>query len=114
ATAASFVQHYLTGAGWDISAFSVRGAATLDALSEVSTPALGDIVLYYDGDVPYHVGVLESEDAVLSAMLYGGIRRSPLHAFSVAVHYRRPRDSARASTPTPVPAPTKAKPRAKR
>jgi hypothetical protein len=105
-SSAVFVQRFLEGAGWELSSFSVSGAPALTELSDVTTPAVGDLVLYYDGDVPYHVGVLESEDVVVSATLNGGIRRAPLDAFAGKVRYRRPRASARALTPTPIKAPT--------
>lgn len=107
-SSAVFVQRFLEGAGWELSSFSVSGAPALTELSAVTTPAVGDIVLYYDGDVPYHLGVLESEDTVVSATLNGGIRRAPLDAFAGKVRYRRPRASARALTPTPAKAPTAA------
>jgi hypothetical protein len=106
-SAAAFVRQYLNGAGWDLSSFAVTDMPTLTELTEVVTPAVGDIVLYYDGDAPYHLGVLESEDAVLSATLNGGIRRAPLEAFAGTVRFRRPRASARVGTPTAVAEPTR-------
>lgn len=108
-TNATFVRRFLVDAGWDLPSFAASGTASLTELTDVATPAVGDIVLYYDGDAPYHLGVLESEDAVLSATLNGGVRRAPIDAFAGTVRYRRPRASARALTPTSMPAPTKAK-----
>ena len=113
-TNASFVQSFLNGAGWELSPFLVRDTPSLAELNEVDSPEAGDIVLYYDGEAPYHIGILESDDVVLSATLNAGIRRAPVDAFAGKVRYRRARASARASTPTPVKQPTKAKAPAKR
>lgn len=112
-SSAAFVQHFLDGAGWDLTSFAVSGTPTLGELTDVTTPAIGDIVLYYDGDAPYHIGVLESEDVVLSATLNGGIRRAPVDAFAGKVRYRRPRASARVTTPTGPASKAKGKPRTK-
>ena len=46
------------------------------------TAEVGDLVLYFDGEQPYHVGVVESDDTVVSATLNGGIRRTPFGAFA--------------------------------
>jgi hypothetical protein len=115
-TSSTFARGFINGAGWELSPFTVSDIPALAELSQVTTPALGDLVLYYDGKTPYHVGVLEAEDAVLSATLNGGIRRAPVAAFAGKVRYWRPRASARALTPTPAKAPPKAKvkPAAKR
>lgn len=124
-SSATLIRRFLNGAGWELSSFTVNATATLAELTDVTTPAIGDIVLYYDGDAPYHIGVLEEEDVVLSATLNGGIRRAPVDAFAGKVRYRRPRASARVLTPTPAKVPAvsaarrkapkgKAKPAAKR
>ena len=54
------------------------------------TAEIGDLALYYDGDRPYHVGVVESDETVVSATLNGGIRRTPFGAFAGEIRYRRP------------------------
>jgi hypothetical protein len=112
----AFVRRFLNGAGWELSPFSASGIPALAELGEVTTPSLGDLVLYSDNKTPYHVGVLETEEVVLSATLNGGIRRAPVGAFAGKVSYWRPRPSARVLTPTPgkAPATAKATPAAKR
>lgn len=115
-TNTTFIRSFLNGAGWELPAFPLRDAPTLSELNEVEVPEAGDLVLYYDGDTPYHVGIVESEGVVLSATLNAGIRRAPIDAFAGKVRYRRARAGARLSTPTPVKEPTKpaAKKRRKR
>ena len=97
-----FVWQFLAGAGWNVSPFATHDIASVPELSEVRTPQAGDIVVYYDGEQPYHIGVLESEDVVLSATLNAGVRRAPLDAFAGTVQYRRPRADARKPTPAPT------------
>lgn len=106
-TNTTFVQEFLNGAGWNVPAFALRDAPTLEELKDVEVPEAGDFVLYFDGDTPYHIGILESDGVVLSATLNAGIRRAPLDAFAGKVRYRRARAGARAATPTPVKEPTK-------
>ena len=92
---------------------------------QCSTPEAGDLVVYYDGEKPYHVGLLESEDQVVSATLNTGVRRAPLAAFAGEVRYwRLPMNAptpfsppATASTPSdgqpidgPIPRPVPATP----
>jgi hypothetical protein len=113
-TNTAFIQSFLNGAGWELSPFRVRDAPELTELNDADDPQAGDIVLYYDGDTPYHIGVLESDGVVLSATHNVGIRRAPIDAFAGKVRYRRARASARVTTPTPVKEPTKKKAPAKR
>jgi hypothetical protein len=101
----AFVRRFLSGAGWELPPLSARDLPALMELGEVTNPSLGDLVLYYDDQTPYHVGVLEADEVVLSATLNGGVRRAPLGAFAGKVRYRRPLASARVLTPTPVKAP---------
>jgi hypothetical protein len=105
-TASAFVWRFLDGAGWSIAPFTAGNAHQLAELAQVDDPQPGDIVLYYDGEEPYHIGIVEAEDTILSATLNGGLRRAPLDAFAGTVRYRRPRTGARYPTAQPTALPS--------
>ena len=96
----------LRDAGWSIPYADTAGLASASDFTIERTAEVGDLVLYYDGDQPYHVGVVESEETVVSATLNGGIRRTPFAAFAGEIKYRRPIATAM-STPTAAPPPTR-------
>jgi hypothetical protein len=108
-----FVSYLLRDAGWAIPYADTAALATAAEFSSERTAEVGDLVLYFDGETPYHVGVVESEDTVVSSTLNGGIRRTPFGAFAGEIKYRRPLATARA-TPTAEPEPTPAKRRRRR
>lgn len=97
-TASALVWRFLDDAGWKIAPFTADRAHQVAELAQVDTPEPGDIVLYYDDEGPYHIGIFEAEDRILSATLNGGVRRAPLDAFAGTVRYRRPRSDAREPT----------------
>ncbi len=103
----AFVWRLLRDAGWAIPYADTATLATASGFAPERTAQVGDVVLYYDGDQPYHVGIVESDDTVVSATLNGGIRRTPFGAFAGEIRYLRPVATARAT-------PTAAKPAAKR
>jgi hypothetical protein len=116
-SASELVWRLANGAGWDLPHTATAALADSPYLYRVENRRAGDLVFYFDGDLPYHVGMLEKEDEVVSATLNAGIRRTPIDAFAGAVQYRRlltrPRETptAEPSTPaaessTPVPAAT--------
>ncbi|MGH7790375.1 MAG: hypothetical protein ACRERC_26130, partial [Candidatus Binatia bacterium] len=78
----AFVWQLLKGAGWELPYADVAALATAPGLAPARTAQVGDLVLYYDGDTPYHVGVVESDDQVVSATINAGIRRAPFAAFA--------------------------------
>lgn len=67
--------------GWDIPFEHTAALAQTQVFRTTTKPEPGDLVLYLDGQSPYHVGVLESEDVVVSTTLNGGMVRTPLEAF---------------------------------
>jgi len=101
----AFVWGLLREAGWTMPYADTAALATAPDFTTERSAEVGDLALYYDGDQPYHVGVVESDDSVVSATLNGGIRRTPFGAFAGEIRYRRPIASARA-TPTAEPKPT--------
>jgi hypothetical protein len=99
-SAPALVSQLLRGADWEIPYADVAELATAPGFVPVRTAEVGDLALYYDGERPYHVGMVESEDAIVSSTLNGGIRRTPFGAFAGEIRYRRPLPGA-AATPTP-------------
>jgi len=107
-TNSSFVWHMFRSAGWDV--VYVRAAELLDGsvYRSVDQPHAGDLAVYLRDGTPYHVGVLEAENQIVSSTLNAGITRSAIDAFAGEVKYLRlvapepaPRDDA-AATPTPT------------
>ena len=101
----AFAWHLLRDAGWAIPYADTAALATAPDLTVERTAQVGDLVLYFDGDSPYHVGIVESEDSIVSATLNGGIRRTEFGAFAGEIQYRRPIATA-AATPTAAAKPT--------
>jgi hypothetical protein len=97
----------LRDAGWAIEYANISALPTAPGFTSERTAQVGDLALYYDRDQPYHVGIVESDDTIVSATLNGGIRRTPFGAFAGEIRYRRPVAVA-VSTPmgdaTPAPA----------
>jgi hypothetical protein len=106
----AFAWRMLRDAGWAIDYAATPTLATAPGFTPARTAQAGDLALYYDGDQPYHVGIVESEDTIVSATLNGGIRRTPFGAFAGEIRYRRPFAVSVAEEPTPTPP----KPRPKR
>jgi hypothetical protein len=97
-------------AGWELPLAVTPLLASSAYLARIATPRPGDLVFYFDGEVAYHVGLLESENQVVSATLNAGIRRAPVDAFAGSVEYRRLLARPRATVApgaTPAPATTR-------
>jgi hypothetical protein len=69
-------------------------------LEAARTAQPGDVALYYDGDVCYHAGIVESDREITSATLNAGVLVTPFAAFAGEIRYRRLK-SAPAELPTP-------------
>ncbi|GIW44033.1 MAG: hypothetical protein KatS3mg077_1315 [Candidatus Binatia bacterium] len=79
--------------GWNIPFEHTLALGATQIFRATDKPQAGDLVLYLDGDTPYHVGVLETEEVVISATLNAGIVRTALDAFPGArrfLHLRPP------------------------
>jgi len=84
-----FVWQMFHSVGWN-----VDFQRTVDFLSGRSYRALdrpkpGDIVLYLRDGLPYHVGLLEAANQVVSSTLNAGLVRTPIDAFDGTVQYMR-------------------------
>ena len=98
----AFVWRMLRDAGWPIEYAGTAALGSAAGFTAERTARVGDLALYYDGESPYHVGIVDSDDTVVSATLNGGIRRTPFGAFAGEIRYRRPAavSAAPQSTPT--------------
>jgi hypothetical protein len=90
ASSSGFVWQLLRGAGWELPHLDVSALAGSAYLAARRSAEVGDLAIYYDGERPYHVAVVESEDMVVSSTLNGGIRRTPFSAFAGEIRYFRP------------------------
>jgi hypothetical protein len=89
-SASALVSRLLRGAEWEIPYTDVASLASSPHFAPQRTAEIGDLALYYDGDRPYHVAMIDSDETVVSATLNGGIRRTPFGAFAGEIRYRRP------------------------
>lgn len=108
----AFVWHLLRSAGFDLPYADTADLPTAFGLRPERTANVGDLAVYYANGAPYHVGLVESDDGIVSQTLNGGLRRTPFGAFAGEVRYLRPvSDADLPPTPTPAAVPTTAKPR---
>lgn len=98
----SFIWEMLRAAGWAVPYLDTAQLATAPQLTHTESPMFGDVVVYYDGANPYHVGFIDEDQHVLSATLNAGLRRTIADAFPGEHRYFRFR--ALPETPTPGPA----------
>ena len=100
----AFAWHMLRDAGWAVAYADTTDLGGATDFTVERSAEVGDLALYYAGDQPYHVGIVESEDSVVSATLNGGIRRAPFGTFAGEIRYLRPVATVR-STPVAEPKP---------
>jgi hypothetical protein len=84
-----FVWQVMRSAGWNVPFERTIDLPGGPAYRVVDQPATGDVVLYSRDGSPYHAGLLEGEDHVVSSTLNGGIVHTPLGAFAGDVTYLR-------------------------
>lgn len=95
----AFVWQLLRDAGWEADYADTDGLPTAPDYRSERTANIGDLALYHDADgVPYHVGMIDSDETIVSATLNGGLRRTPFGAFAGEIRYLRP---LAAAVPTP-------------
>lgn len=91
-----FVAEMMHAAGWQVPYESVADVVVGQTYASVADPTAGDIVVYFDGDVPYHVGLLAGPGEVVSAALGFGLVRGSIATFPGTVRYWRLRASPQA------------------
>ena len=84
-----FVWQMFRSVGWNVQYESTAELLSDASYRAVDTPKPGDLVVYLRNDTPYHVGLLEAENQVVSSTLNAGITRAPVDAFPGGVRYLR-------------------------
>ena len=98
-----FVWQLFRDSGWGIPMESTAELARTQVFRSATEGNPADLVLYLDGEVPYHVAVLEEEGVVVSSTLNAGIVRTPEDAFPGLRRYLRLRPPELwPATPTPT------------
>lgn len=104
----AFVWHLLRDAGFTLPYSDVIDLPTAYGLRPERSANVGDLAVYYGAGTPYHVGMVESDEGIVSATLNGGLRRTPFGAFAGEIRYLRPvSDADLAATPAATAAPTR-------
>jgi hypothetical protein len=86
----SFVWQMYRAAGWNVAFQRTEDFPSGTAFRRVETPQPGDVVVYSRSDgTPYHVGILEAANQIVSSTLNAGVVRTSRAAFAGAVTYYR-------------------------
>jgi len=105
-SSSAFVWHLLRRDHPDLPYRDTASLTSAIYLVETEEPKPGDLALYYDGDLPFHVGVVEAEGVVVSATMNAGVWRGPADSFPGTVQYRRVDTDMIGSTAEDSPMPT--------
>lgn len=84
-----FVWQMLRSAGWAVDYQSAAELLSGTVYRAVDQPLAGDLVAYVRDGAPYHVGLLDAENQIVSSTINAGIVRAPLDAFAGDVKYLR-------------------------
>jgi len=84
-----FVWRMFRAAGWNVDFEPVGDLLSGTAYRAVDKPLPGDVVAYLRDGSPYHVGLLQAKNQVVSSTLNGGIVRTPTDTFPGEVKYLR-------------------------
>lgn len=84
-----FVWQMFGSAGWSVPFQLTADLLTGTTYRPVEKPQVGDVVAYLRDGVPYHAGLLEAENRVVSSTLNAGIVRTAVDAFAGEVRYLR-------------------------
>ena len=85
----AFVWQMFRRAGWKVGFERTLDMLSSGAYRSVEQPVVGDVVAYFREQSPYHVGILEADNRVVSSTLNAGVVRTPLDAFAGDVQYLR-------------------------
>ncbi|MFQ5668202.1 MAG: hypothetical protein ACE5I7_17465 [Candidatus Binatia bacterium] len=84
-----FVWQMFRATGWNVPFQRTTDLVNGTAYRVVEHPRAGDVVVYLRNGSPYHAGLLEAEDRVMSSTLNAGIVRAATAAFAGDVRYVR-------------------------
>lgn len=105
----AFVWHLLRDAGFELPYADTVDLPTAFGLRPERTANIGDLAVFYGNGAPYHVGMVESDEGIVSMTLNAGLRRTAFSAFPGEVRYLRPvSDADLLASPTPAQTPRSA------
>ena len=100
-----FIWQMVRSSGWNVAYQRTADLLAGITYRPVEKPQVGDVVVYLHDGVPYHAGLLEAEQSVISSSLNAGIVHTAVDAFPGEVHYVRLVEPEPAPTPEFVPLP---------
>ncbi|MBI3785464.1 MAG: hypothetical protein HY270_18895 [Deltaproteobacteria bacterium] len=109
-----FVWQMFQSAGWKVALQSTADLLSGKAYREVKKPKSGDVIVYLREGVPYHAGILDDQELVVSSTLNAGIMRTAADAFPGEARFLRlirPGDEAASTSGTPDDSTTLPRPR---
>ncbi len=77
-----FVAGMLRAAGWDVPPLPTAKLLSNDIYRAVKEPRAGDLVVWLRDGIPYHSGLLDRDEMVVSSTLNAGLMRTTLDAFA--------------------------------
>jgi len=98
-TNSDFVWQMYRAAGWEIDYLPTAELGSGQTFRLVTSPRPGDLIVYLNDGIAYHVGVLDDETNLISATINAGILRTPVEAFAGEVQYLR---LVQPPPPTPI------------
>jgi len=84
-----FIWQEFHSAGWNVAFVPTIDLLNGQTYGAVDKPKAGDVAVYLRDGVPYHVGVLEADDLIVSSTLNAGIVRTTPDAFPGEIQYLR-------------------------
>jgi hypothetical protein len=83
----SFAWHLLRRDHSDLPYRDTESLVNATYLNATEEPKPGNLVLYYDGEIPFHVGVVEPEGVIVSSTMNAAIWRGPADSFPGTARY---------------------------
>jgi hypothetical protein len=103
-----FIQQALRSSGWNAAFVPTAELLHSEIYRVVDKPEVNDLAVYLRAGVPYHVGVFEASDRIVSSTLNAGIVRTAPDAFAGEMRVLRLTHAEPVVETTPVAAPTAA------
>jgi hypothetical protein len=84
-----FVWRMFQSAGWNVAFVPTIDLLNGQAYRAVDKPKTGDLVVYLRDGVPYHVGIVEADDQIVSSTLNAGVVQTAPDAFPGEMRFLR-------------------------
>jgi hypothetical protein len=84
-----FIWRMFQSAGWNVTFVPTIDLLNGSTYRAVDKPKVGDVAVYLRDGVPYHVGILEADDRIVSSTLNAGVVRTTPDAFPGEMRYLR-------------------------